>query len=73
MNMALCLKPIRVIIILHSCWTVSSVKMFKLFFYPSLVLLYIISSFLVDLISTSVFSESPKKNEKQLFKYSEQF
>lgn len=47
--------------------------MLKLFFYPSIVLLYIVSSFLAGLISTLVFMESPRKNEKHLFKYSEKF
>lgn len=47
--------------------------MFKLFLYPSVVLLYIISSFLADLISTLVFLEPSKKNKKQLFKHSQKF
>lgn len=47
--------------------------MFKLFFYLSIVLLYIIFSFLADIISTLVFLEHPQKNKKQLFKYSQKF
>lgn len=75
MNMALCdkgpSKSLLLCIYIH--WTFPSVKMFQLFFYPSIVLLYIISSFLADLISTLVFVESRKKNKKHLFKYSEKF
>lgn len=50
-------------------WTVSFVKMFKLFFYPSIDLLYTIS-FLANLVSTLVFLEPPKKNFKKVSRYS---